>query len=253
MARKSQNSKSNKRLPLSGRPIQLKPARIRTTPNGLRYSVTVESPALSTDASGVSTGWAFMNPANYTSAQLGQVGRLFQEYKVHKFTIKWIPLLGATTGGNVRITFVDNSEVMYKITNGAYSISDLSLIASQATHVRRGALWQPFEYSAPAVIGKRRPIYQFDTSTYLNSEQVDRILQGMCLVYINGPANLTGIGYLALHFDVELRLPIPTTLSPLFAVAGCPDGGLNPSPPVRRDPPPTEPGKPIETPTSGDV
>jgi len=214
----------------------------------LTYQITFETSALSTNASGVITGFTYVDPLAYPSYQLGQVGALFQEYRVLKYNIRWVPLVGATTGGSVRMAYIDNAEMIQKTASGAYTAGDVSILTQQAGASHRGPIWQEVNFSMPNNIGKRRSWYQSDSSLLVTSEQVDRVVQAMVLVYATGPASTSSIGYLAATLTVEFRLPMPVTSSPVLMLKDedrRPDAGQNPTPPLRRDPP----SKPVPPPS----
>lgn len=223
-----------------------RPPRMNFNNGKLTYQVTFESSALSTNASGVSTGFTFVDPLAYPSFQLGQVGALFQEYRVLKYNIRWVPLIGATTGGSVRISYIDNAEMIYKTTSGGYTAGDMSILTQQAGATHRGPIWQEISFSMPNNIGKRRMWYQADTSAIANSEQADRVVQALALVYVTGPVSTPSVGYLAVTVTVEFRLPMPVTSSPVLLLSESDkrqDAGQHPQPPLRRDPP-TKPPAP---------
>lgn len=246
MTRKSQNSNLSRRGPPLGGSARrnLRPPRMNYNNGRVTYQVTFETGALSTNPSGISTGFVFVDPLAYLSYQLGQVGSLFQEYKVLKYNLRWVPLVGATTGGSVRMAYIDNAEMIYKTASGSYSAGDVSILTQQAGTSHRGPLWQEVNFSMPNNIGKRRNWYQADSSPLTNSEQVDRVVQAMGLVYITGPASATALGYLAITLSVEFRLPMPVTSSPvLLSIEDRrQDAGQNPQPPLRKDPPSKPPG-----------
>jgi len=184
----------------------------------MSYKVSFESTNIVTNAGGTATGFLITDPSFYSTRQLGIVGSTFQFYKIKNFTVTWVPLVGATSGGVARIAYSDNAEVIYKLVTGTYVSADYVLLTQQSGYTKRNQVWQEYSYSCPPALLNRRPKFQYDSTSYTSIEQTDRTSPAAAIFSWTGPASTT-IGYLAVDVTVEFMDPVPVTSSPLFSSA----------------------------------
>lgn len=194
---------------------RIRPAKVKTSGQGLSYRVSLETANITTNAAGTATGFSVIDPMYYLSRQIGVVASTFQFYKVKSFNLTWVPIVGATTGGVVRMAYSDNPEVIYKLFAGTYTSSDVLLLTQQSQYNRRAPLWQETTFQCPNQVMQRRPKFSIDQTASSGAEVCDRVSQAVAIVQWSGPVS-TAIGYLALDFWIEFMEPIPITSSPLF-------------------------------------
>lgn len=194
---------------------RIRPARVKSTGKGMTYSVSLETSNIVTNVGGTATSALTIDPQYYLSRQLGVVSSTFQFYKFTKFNVTWVPLVGATVGGVIRMAYTDNPEVIYKTYAGTYTAADLLSLTQQSQHNRRFPIWQESSFALPNQLMNRRPKFSIDSSPATNAEIVDRVSQALGIFQVSGPASTT-LGYFALDITVEFMEPLPTTSSPLF-------------------------------------
>jgi len=182
--------------------------------NATTLKVSIETGGITTSAGGVAAFYLRADPEYYLSTQMGAIANTFQYYKYRSWTATWVPLLGATSGGVVKMACSDNPEVLYNIGTN-YVSADYNTLASQLPTAKRVPIWQEQSYSIPSMYLNRRVKYTIDSTMATSAEVSDRATQSAFFGYVTGPASTT-CGYFTIDATLDLFEVIPVTGTPLF-------------------------------------
>lgn len=152
---------------------------------------------VTTSSTTQSSGFVTLAPAQHSSANDagGVVIRQYSNYLTTRSKIIYTPAVGTTTTGVVFIAYVDNPEMIYKITSGFYSLTDLTNIVQNLSTTKSTPVWQPLELTLNRP--PRRKLFSVDTSFPTSAEIADRTIQGLWLIVtVNAPSSTT-VGFIS--------------------------------------------------------
>ncbi len=158
-----------------------------------RYIVFGITTGTSTQAS----GWLTLAPALHSASNDagGVVIRQYSNYLTTRSKIIYTPAVGTTTTGTVFICYVDNPEMIYYITNGLYTQTQLTNIVQNFSTTKSTPVWQSLEVSLNRP--PRRKMFSVDTTLPSSSEVADRAVQGLWLVVTVNAPNSTTVGFIS--------------------------------------------------------
>lgn len=182
--------------------------------NGATVTGTQVTPVFTTGLDGSATSAITINPGFYAS-YVKNVALNYQMYRVRKIALEYVPLVGATVGGAVRTSVLDNPETVYKLSTGSYSLADINLLVFSSSRTKTHNMWNPHVYSVPQQFLTRRKSYSIDSTSLGSAEHADRTTPAVFLITMEGPANAT-IGYFVLHFTFEFMSFAAATSVPLL-------------------------------------
>lgn len=188
----------------------------RATKGGAVVDVSFKTPVQTTGAgSGNLYGFGLLSPAQ-TVSYIINFAESYQFFKVTKVHIRWVPTVGATSGGYVYAACVSNPEMMLKLYNGVYNtVNDWPDLVNSLKVSSNTPLYQPLDMSIPSSELVRRKWYSTESSTLFTAEQMDRAVPAAFMWTIYGPANTT-LGYFRVTLGVEFRDFTAVTSSPML-------------------------------------
>jgi hypothetical protein len=147
------------------------------------------------------------------NSPIAAVARLYSNFKYLPGTaIHYVPNVGTNTNGTVTICYIDNPEVMLLAITASLTPGTFSDFVRAQANARSYSAWESFSYPImPAV----RKMYHVNASLDFGAvspnpelvtiDTVERSVQGMFLIGIDGaPANTT-IGRCWLHNKLQLE------------------------------------------------
>jgi len=163
----------------------------------------------------------YMNPGFFVT-YIRNIAESYQLFRVIKFTMEYVPIVGATTAGAVRLAYFDNPETIYKTDAGVYSTADLQNLVFSSTTSPATSSWNSRNFPCPTNRLVRRKWYSIDSTAMANAEVADRVMPALAITTYEGPAT-TNLGYFMIHFIFELKDLAAATTTPLLLLK-TPDG-----------------------------
>lgn len=139
-----------------------------------------------------------VNPGDSTLfTRLYQLANLYQEYKFHKFKVRYIPNGSAFAANN------QTGEIVIAATDNFHSSISPSVSAARArTPSVSGNAWEPITFNVPSsIIGKWRSLRAGLTAVGAEPNIFDFLLE----IFVYQTPNTNGIGYIEFTGDVEMR------------------------------------------------
>jgi hypothetical protein len=215
MPRKNRNTKKPLNAPTLGATGRSRGNRLRgqVSPQSAHIKVATVTSTFTTGATFVA-GKIDLNPSLWASP-VGTFSTNYQFYRIRNAVVSWHPVVGATTGGSVRIAEFSNPETIYTATSPGYTPTDLNTLIFSSATGKYCNIWETASWQVPQHLLNRRRWYSVDTSTTTSAEVSDRTEAAVLLFTIVGPAT-TSVGYFTIHFDLEYKDFAGPTVSPLL-------------------------------------
>lgn len=191
---------------------------VRGDRGSFRVQASIPLSALVTAAGGGGSAAAsYLTNPGYFPSYIKNIAQSYQLFRIARMTYEYVPVVGATTNGALRIAFLDNPETIYGLASGAYTATDISNLVFSSTTSKATSVWNGTTFNVPAGRMNRRKWYSIDSTNVSSPEQCDRALPFIAVVTFEGALSTT-IGYLMCHFTFELRDLAAATSTPLFNV-----------------------------------
>jgi len=191
----------------------------QVTQAGAVVRINFQLADISTGGTGLGVQGQMIRPDQISS--VAPIADMYQFWRLRSLHYKWYPYVGATIGGNVRISAFTNPEIIGYGINSGYTAAEVGTMVSTSPYNKGFAAYSPFEWAVPVNLLNRRRWYSCDsTAPGGDYNTTDRTTPALVLTYIAGE-NSTKYGYWQGIAVFEFKdIIFGITVAPLFAARG---------------------------------